>query len=372
MRSTLLFSSLAASACANVFGTVYVTEWTTTTVTKTFTEWPSLKTNGPVNKGTASILNSAVKEETDSPVLTSPIVEVAADSDSTSSVAEVAANSVSTSSVVEATSSVAATSSVEAISSAAATSSVEAISSVAATSSVEAISSAAAASSVEAISSAAATSSIEATSSVAATSSVEAASSPAETSAVQSTSAVTSSASSTVSASAAPSASVAASSGATNSYEEMVIFNHNIHRANHSSPDLTWSPKLAASAQTLASRCVFAHDVSIDGGGYGQNLASGIAAEYVGAAISSAFYNNEAPRFADEYGKANPDTSYMTWGHFSQVVWKSTTEVGCATAECSGQAPITVCNYSPPGNYGGMYAENVLAPKGDAPYQFQA
>lgn len=80
-------------------------------------------------------------------------------------------------------------------------------------------------------------------------------------------------------------------------------------------------------------------------------------------------YNSEAPLFANEYGKSNPDTSYMTWGHFTQIVWKGTTEVGCFTAECGGSA-ITACNYSPPGNYGGAYADNVGEPKGNAPYQW--
>ena len=45
-------------------------------------------------------------------------------------------------------------------------------------------------------------------------------------------------------------------------------------------------------------------------------------------------------------------------GHFTQVIWASTTELGCGIARCGGQ-DIFVCNYSPPGNYVGDEVVNV-------------
>jgi pathogenesis-related protein 1 len=35
------------------------------------------------------------------------------------------------------------------------------------------------------------------------------------------------------------------------------------------------------------------------------------------------------------------------------MVWKNTTEVGCAAIECNGMT-LWVCNYNPPGNYRGQ------------------
>jgi hypothetical protein len=91
--------------------------------------------------------------------------------------------------------------------------------------------------------------------------------------------------------------------------------------------------------------------------------------------ITNLMYNDEIDYFPTPYGSASPIMSdFEKWGHFSQIVWKGTTHVGCATVMCdqlgnvdsSSSMPFTVCNYSPPGNYDGEYADNVLAPLGHA------
>lgn len=52
-------------------------------------------------------------------------------------------------------------------------------------------------------------------------------------------------------------------------------------------------------------------------------------------------------------------------GGFTQVVWKSSTQVACAQADCAAgtiynqKSTLTVCRYSPPGNMQGQFAQNV-------------
>jgi hypothetical protein len=57
------------------------------------------------------------------------------------------------------------------------------------------------------------------------------------------------------------------SAGATatsaNAYQQAVLYNHNIHRRNHSAPSLHWSADLETSARALAAKCVYEHDTYV-------------------------------------------------------------------------------------------------------------
>jgi len=173
--------------------------------------------------------------------------------------------------------------------------------------------------------------------------------------------------------SAAPAVQTAAPVG---DYAQAILDQHNNHRANHSVPDLAWSDDMANIAAQIAASCVYEHNTDAGGGGYGQNIGAGADPSGVPAMITNEMYNDELDWYPLPYGVADPDMSnFENWGHMSQIVWKSSTSVGCATQYCpgglantgSGVSPyFTVCNYSPAGNFGGQYGDNVLPPQGDA------
>jgi uncharacterized protein YkwD len=124
---------------------------------------------------------------------------------------------------------------------------------------------------------------------------------------------------------------------------------HNAYRAKHCAPPLTWSTDIAAAAQRWANRCVFDHDRSNE---LGENLAWGTRLS-VREAVSLWYdevggYNYAAPGF----GSA---------GHFTQLVWRGSRQVGCGRAVC-GADILFVCRYAPAGNFEGEYRQNVSPP----------
>ncbi|CAM0143082.1 hypothetical protein VKS41_006158 [Umbelopsis sp. WA50703] len=138
-------------------------------------------------------------------------------------------------------------------------------------------------------------------------------------------------------------------SGVSSSDEQAILDAHNAYRKLHSAPALKWNPTLAKYAQNWSNGCVFKHS----GGQYGENLGEGYSSW---KAVVDAWYDE-----AHLYDYSKPGFSEAT-GHFTQVVWVGTTEIGCGVTTCSslGGAPLYTCSYNPPGNYLGEFQKNVL------------
>ena len=124
---------------------------------------------------------------------------------------------------------------------------------------------------------------------------------------------------------------------------------HNTRRCMHGTPALQWSAAVAASAQAHADKCLFQHS----SGPYGENLYMSWYRPATAEAAVKAWYDE-----VKDYNYARPGFSSQT-GHFTQVVWRGSTALGCGMCQ-KGSQYIVVCQYSPAGNVQGRYPENVL------------
>lgn len=152
---------------------------------------------------------------------------------------------------------------------------------------------------------------------------------------------------------------------------------HNDFRANVNPaavtplPALTWNPDLAQFAQSHAEKCVFSHSDPSE-----RNNMPGFAnvGENIHAAWRPSWNLANAldlatvwPDFVTEWHDEVQNYDYTTHtcngvcGHYTQIVWADTTEIGCGIARCdqlqylqstSPNAVILVCNYGPAGNSG--------------------
>lgn len=148
---------------------------------------------------------------------------------------------------------------------------------------------------------------------------------------------------------------------------------HNQERALVNVQPLTWNDNLAAGAQTWAEQIArtgqFIHDpvhtgLSCTGPCYGESLAgfiTGISEPNGGLYL----WVNEKSNFPG--GLYNPPyppgctprVDCKAVGHYTQMVWQNTREIGCGTAPPGAGGlhySILVCRYDPPGNYRGQYA----------------
>jgi len=131
---------------------------------------------------------------------------------------------------------------------------------------------------------------------------------------------------------------------------------HNRFRADHCAEPLAWSDELAAESrrwvETLDARgCAFEHNPTT---AHGENLAFfGPPGLLDGKGVAAMWYEE-----LERYDFRHPGFSFEA-GHFTQLVWVDTRQLGCASTEC-GNGELWVCNYSPAGNVEGEFERNVL------------
>ncbi|KAF3936873.1 hypothetical protein ABW19_dt0205734 [Dactylella cylindrospora] len=145
------------------------------------------------------------------------------------------------------------------------------------------------------------------------------------------------------------------------SFKDEVLRIHNEYRAKHGVPNLQWDNSLVQYAKDNTPTCVYdgVHSPNLNADGIGENMARG-SGEYADVGLMTRkWYTTEV----DGYPFDNPYWIHGK-GHMTQMIWKSTTRVGCMAKNCGGRTGIYLkCNYSPAGNIGGQWEENIFPPQ---------
>ncbi|XP_012946763.1 Golgi-associated plant pathogenesis-related protein 1 [Aplysia californica] len=147
-------------------------------------------------------------------------------------------------------------------------------------------------------------------------------------------------------------------------FREQALKAHNERRLKHGVPPLKLSSDLNDYAQKWADHLVktgsFQHsDVTLKGTRLGENIAnkwSSSGADYTGEEATEQWYSEI--RQHNFNSESNSGT-----GHFTQVVWKGSTELGMGKAKDKKGKVIVVGSYRPAGNMIGSFTSNVFPPK---------
>jgi len=135
-------------------------------------------------------------------------------------------------------------------------------------------------------------------------------------------------------------------------------------------PKVVWSEELAQAARGWASQCEFSHDscrITPGFKGYvGQNLYMSASSDPNSSAtsvlVSQAVKAWEGERKLFLQSSVNPFVFGQAYGHYTQLIWRTTRAIGCAVVSCAKLSQsfavthIVVCNYGPGGNIVGAKA----------------
>jgi len=141
-------------------------------------------------------------------------------------------------------------------------------------------------------------------------------------------------------------------------------------------PQVTWSASLATDAQNWAQYLaslglrpyrppdlgqIPPHSDWRTNGNQGENLAWGARGAFTPATLAQGWADEKSNCFpgctipADGSLQQSPTPPYRVFGHYTQMVWRATTQIGCGLASDANQDYL-VCRYSPSGNYRGQAA----------------
>ncbi|NXQ02946.1 PI16 inhibitor, partial [Vidua macroura] len=140
--------------------------------------------------------------------------------------------------------------------------------------------------------------------------------------------------------------------------KKIILDEHNKYRSQVSPPakammKMTWDKELEALAQSYAEKCIWDHNK--ERGRRGENLFAMAPTLELEFAVED--WNGEEKFYNLTTSTCVPG---QMCGHYTQVVWSSTHQIGCGAHFCekidgieTENMHLLVCNYYPPGNMKG-------------------
>ena len=123
---------------------------------------------------------------------------------------------------------------------------------------------------------------------------------------------------------------------------------HNRERAALGVAPLGWQEALAttalACAQRLAATGQFSHCRS------GENLWMGTTGSFSPAQMADLWAAERRLFQTGTFPNVSRSGNWQDVGHYPQMVWRTTTSVGCAAVASADGRTRLVCHYAPPGN----------------------
>jgi hypothetical protein len=155
---------------------------------------------------------------------------------------------------------------------------------------------------------------------------------------------------------AAPVEAAAASNSFASQFPARILAAHNAVRMRAGVVPLAWDPALgqaaAAYAQQIAFTGVFAHSNRQARRGTGENLWMGTRGAFSLETMVSNWASEGRMFQRGVFPAVSRTGNWEDVGHYTQIVWPTTTRVGCAIASTS-RTDYLVCRYSPAGNIDG-------------------
>lgn len=143
-------------------------------------------------------------------------------------------------------------------------------------------------------------------------------------------------------------------------FADRLLEAHNAERRRVGVTELRWSTKLAREAQAyakvLARKQALVHANREERDGAGENLWAGSAGFYTAEEMIEGMIEEKRHFKQGAFPQVSRTGQWRDVGHYTQLIWRETTDVGCAVAPGGGQDWL-VCRYWPAGN---IYGRPVL------------